>query len=196
LFQNDLIQPSNRANIIKPLNGLGIRRDGTNIPIVTDMRNCKNGWISPNPLTYDVQRAIQTVFDEPNYTGQVNVGNVCHDEIYTPMYRKYGKGYRNYMDINAGQIQYYIDNTQSEVYENPNFTTPSVVRSRLFVDPMGTVKPQYDRFPLTPYSWNKPYDGCDSYTHDELVFRQDIMDKQMRKMNQENWVYRWGNSIN
>ncbi len=195
LFYNDLIQPTRRPNTIAPLNSLGIRYDGTAQQVSTNMKNCTTGWISPNPLTYDVERAIQTVFDEPNYTGQVNVGNVCHDEIYSPMYSRYGKGYRNYMDINAGQIRYYIDNTQAEVYNDPNFTTPSAVRNRLFVDPMGTVKPQYDRFPLTPYSWNKPYDACDSSTHDALVFRQDMMEKQMRKMNQEDWVYRWGNVV-
>ncbi len=180
-----------------PLNTMGIRRDGTAVPVTTNMPGCANGWVSPNPITYDVQRAIQTVFDAPVYTGQVNVGNTCQDEIYTPQYRMYGKGYRNYMDINSGDVQYYLDNSRVEPYTTPDFITPATVTNQLYVDPMGQVKPEYNRVPLTDYSWNRApqtgqYSACDSYTHDTLEFRQDLMARQMRRMNQQNWAYRFG----
>jgi hypothetical protein len=180
---------------IYPLNALGIRLDGTAVPVTNDLQApCSNGWVYENPLTYDAPRAQRLVFDRPTYTGQVNVGNVCQDEIYSPAYSDYGKGYKNYMDINAGQIQYYLNGNGVDAYTSPVFSTPSTVSTRLFVDPMRIVKPQYDRQPLTPYSWKQPYDGCDSATHDTLEFRQDLMARQMRKRNQQTWEYRWGHA--
>lgn len=197
----DTIQPngSSQCQVITPLNSMGIRLDGTYNKVATPFSGCKTGFVTfDNPKSYDPIRAIRTVFDRPNYTGKVNVGNVCHDEIYDKMYTQYGKGYRNYMDINAGQIQYYIDSAVKDPYSYPNFTDPAVVRTRLFVDPNNIVKPQYDRWPMKEYSWNKQggkYDACDSYTHDTMEFRQDIMERQQRKNNQESWVNRWANTV-
>ena len=201
IFSNDKIQPNQEppCQRIAPLNSLGIRLDGRYKKVTTPFSGCREGFVTfDNPNTYDPVRAIRTVFDRPNYTGEVNVGNVCHDEIYSPRYKNYGKNYRNYMDIDAGQIQYYINESQKDVYNSPNFVTPSVVKNSLFVDPNGIVKPEYERFPLTDYSWNKKcgkYDACDSDTHDTLEHRQDIMSRQQRKNNQQSWVFRWGDHV-
>ncbi len=181
---------------IYPLNKMGLRLDATAIPVKTHMNNCKQGWIHQNPITFDSPRGIQTVFNAPPLVGSVNVGNVCHDEIYTPEFSKYGKGYRNYMDISSGQIIYYMDDATRHPYINPVFSTPAYVNSTLFVDPMGQVKPQYDRVPAVDYSWNKPYtDACDSFSHDQLEFRQDIISRQQRKNNQQRFEYRFGDTI-
>lgn len=201
-FKGQTILPrkSSKCSARIPLNSMGIRLDGRYKRVKTPYENCKQGFVTfDNPKSYDVMRAVRTVFDRPNYTGQVNVGDVCRDEIYDSMYDAYGKGYKNYMDINAGQIRYYIDESNMDVYSTPNYTTPSRVKNRLFVDPNGIVKPEYERFPLTEYSWNRYsngcYDACDSFTHDSLEHRQDLMARQQRKNNQQDWVYRWGSTV-
>ena len=202
VFDAPTIQPRNATTCSEnvPLNSMGIRLDGRYKRVKHNIPGCHTGFVTfDNPLSYCPVRAVRTVFDRPNYTGQVNVGNVCKDEIYDPMYSDYGKNYRNYMDINAGQIQYHIDKWRLDAYAEPNFSTPAKVTSKLFVDPNGIVKPEYERVPLNKYNWNKyqngSYDACDSFTHDTMEFRQDIMARQQRKNNQSDWVMRWGPQV-
>jgi hypothetical protein len=180
------------------LNRSGLRYDLSAIPVKTPSLGpaCRTGWVFQNPITYDAPRGIQTVFDAPPLTGAVNVGNTCHDEIYTPYFGRYGTKYRNYLDMNAGQITYYLDENTCRPFTSPVFTTPARVRGRLFVDPMGQVKPEYSRVPRVEYAWNCPYaDACDSATHDTLEFRQDLIARQQRKNDQQRWEYRWGETV-
>ena len=182
-----------------PINSMGIRLDGDYVKVDSDCGN-GTGYISGNPLTYDAPRAIRSVFDRPNYTGKVNVSNTCSDEIYKPMYDAYGKQkYDKYSDINTGSIQYYVDRNDTTPYTSPNFTANSIVKSRFFIDPNGNTLPTYDRQNLQECSSNQNkdcvYPNCLSDTNDQLVFREDIMSRQMRKMNQENWSYRYGNEV-
>lgn len=178
------------------LNKIGLRRDGRYEEVsVSRGPGCQKGWVTENPLSFDAVRAVRTVFNKPPYTGNVNVGDVCHDEIYSDQFSGIGGVYENYSSIQGGQIQYYIDSTTMNPYYTPNFITPALVQGVDFVDPNLAVKPQYERFPAQNYSWNRDYDECDSFTHDTLEFRQDIMSKQMRKQNQQSYVNRWGFQI-
>lgn len=196
--------PARTCEPLVPLNAMSIRLSGAYTPVSTDLNATGRGFVNfDNPTTLDSARALRMVFDRPNYTGQVNIGMRGPSEIYTPMYDRLGRGYSTYTDINAGDIRYYIDATEKDAYSTPNYTTPAAVRSSVYVDPMENAKPVYDRAPLTDYMWrplkstpqSTIYDACDSFTHDQLEFRQDIMARQQEKMNQRNWVYRWGNEV-
>ena len=60
---------------------------------------------------------------------------------------------------------------------------------------MEAIKPLYYRKPLVNYTKNpQAGQGSDQYTYDTLYFREDLMAKQMEKMNQERWSNRCGNS--
>jgi hypothetical protein len=104
------------------------------------------------------------------------------------------KGYTGPHDIKGGQINYYIRDSLGNVYATPNFTTPSIVYPTVYYDPMDVAKPLYTRESCVPYTWK--YNGanvaCDSFTHDSLQFREDLMEKQMRKMNRNSWEARYG----
>lgn len=152
---------------------------------------CPFGWIGSNPKLMDPVRAQKLVLDRPNYTGSVPVGDVEHDEIYTPKIQNYGAGYSSVMDITGGNIQYYIDPSISTPYFDPVYATPATVTYENVMDPMGVMKPVYKRDPHTKYSWNKcKPDACDSFTHDSLEFREELMALQSQKRNQSNWMYR------
>lgn len=186
--------PSKRQHL--PLNKLGIRLNTHDYTAVhNNTTGCQStGYLGCNPLLVSAPRGNTLLLDKPNYTGEVCVGDVEHDEIYTPYYARYGKGYTDIPSINAGQIQYYVGSLPN-AYEKPNFVTPASVTHEVIKDPMGVYRPQYNRHSLQSYSWNKcNQDECDSYTHDTLEFRQELMEKQMRKRNEQAWNARWSKS--
>ncbi len=159
------------------------------VPLQTDGRKCYAGF---NPILVDGMRAQRLMLDRPHYTGEIAVGNVCNDKIYSKHLRNYGKHYTSYKDITGGQIQYWVSPSSKNAYVEPVFCTPALVDHSLYVDPMGNVKPEYNRLTSAQYDWDKcNQDSCDSFTHDQLEFRQELMEKQMRKRNQQEWKFRF-----
>jgi hypothetical protein len=188
------IQPNNEPTTYQNLNTLGLSSatDYTQIDCKNFNGGCAGGYAGHNPKLFDSARAQLLLLDRPHLSGGVAVGNVCHDEIYTPYFRNYGKNYTSYKDINAGQIQYYVDSDTSGAYFRPNFPEPALVTHEVFIDPMGSIKPQYNRETFQKYGWDScNKDNCDSFTHDTLEFRQELMEKQMRKINQQRWQSRY-----
>jgi hypothetical protein len=121
------------------------------------------------------------------------------DQIYTdPRLCNYGKDYRTYSDITAGQILYYVDRSIQDAYFEPNFVSTANVDSYIYQDPMSALKPRYDRYPLScdnPVQNTKDkFEYCLSSMQDSTAFREDIMSKQMAKMNQQSWTARYGSS--
>jgi hypothetical protein len=166
-----------------------------------DPKNC--GLRGTNPKLRDVIRGGWLNLDRPHLMGEVPVGDVKKDMIYTDNISRYGGIYPNYNSIPSGQIQYYVDGKLSGAYYEPVFHSPAVVKMDLFTDPMGNVKPQYIRNPLQPYQWKPDHcakreycgvtDGasCFSETHDSLRFREDLMERQQRKNLEMEWQPRW-----
>lgn len=190
------IQPVHKKDEIIPLNSLGLRYAKGYTPVNCSDGSCPYGFEGHNPKLIDTPRAQLLILDKPHLTGEVAVGNVCHDEIYTPYYSQYGKNYANYSNMNTGQIQYYISTDQTDAYFKPNFIDPALVHHETFIDPMGVIRPQYSRQTIKQYDWDKcNKDECDSLTHDTLEFRQELMEKQMRKQNEQRWEPRWSKTV-
>ena len=133
---------------------------------------------------------VQTL-DLPPITGEMKLSALPHDKLLD----KYGQGYRTYSDVNAGQIMYYIDRSIEDPYFTPNFVTSATSTGVLYKDPMGALKPRYNRKPLTSTNPIGPerdnYEGCLSWMQDSLDHRQDLMSLQMRKMNEQTYAPRW-----
>jgi hypothetical protein len=118
------------------------------------------------------------------------------DKIYTDKnLNNYGKSYRTYSDINAGQITYYIDKSIKDPFFSPLFSTPISSQGILYRDPMGAFKAQYEREPLisnNPINTHKNYyKGGLSWIEDSQEHREDLLSKQMRKHNEQRWSPRW-----
>jgi hypothetical protein len=105
----------------------------------------------------------------------------------------YGKKYKSYSDINAGQIQYYSSELTDYPYNEPNFVTKSNVISGLFKDPMDNVKPYYDMNPIKDYNPLRNTQTNDklSWLEDSQHHRENILASQMSKINQTKWTTRW-----
>jgi hypothetical protein len=127
----------------------------------------------------------------PPITSDTKLETLLHDTSLD----KYGQGYRDYTDVNAGQIMYYVDKEQEDPYYTPNFVTSATATGVLYQDPMGAMKPRYNRKPLTDDnpigSERNNYEGGLSWIQDSLSHRQDLMSLQMRKRNQERYEPRW-----
>ena len=133
---------------------------------------------------------VQTLDKIPS-TSEITFGQLLTDKRLD----KYGQNYKTYSDINAGDVTYYVDKEDSDPYFTPNFVTTAKTTGVLYQDPMGAMKPQYIREPITDDNpiGNKRdnYEGCLSWMQDSLSHRQDLTSLQMRKMNQQRYEPRW-----
>jgi len=133
-------------------------------------------------------------------------GEVKLSEVYSDKLKGYGKSYKRYSDINAGQIMYYQDRSIQEPYFNPLFTTPNEYATVMYRDPMGGVSAEYPRKMRYP---NPVASGCDvtyapvggpdvgpdgynlTFLRDTQLHREDLLSWQMAKMNKNRYSNRY-----
>ena len=130
--------------------------------------------------------------DKPAYDG--NYGNISLNEDFNKhenLTKINDSNYQTYSDINYGQITYYIDKNIQEPYFKPNFTNKTCITHEIFEDPMGSIKPQYNRKKIYNNNKKNKYNGNLSWLEDSLEHREDLMSLQMRKINQERWSNMW-----
>ena len=111
-------------------------------------------------------------------------GNPMYN-IYDPRFTGYGDSNRSYYDVNLGQIKYYYSDV--DAYRTPNFIVRNKVDHVDMIDPMGKT---YSEYPRTA-----ALDDVKDVVHDDWMaksteFREDIMEKLMRKNNSESWQLR------
>jgi hypothetical protein len=151
----------------------------------------KNVYISNDPrLISSIHNGQVLPLNLPPNTCDIKLDTLNTDNSLN----RYGQNYKTYSDINAGQITYYVDKSIEGAFFEPNFSSESQMFGTLYKDPMGTIKPQYDRQPLTYNSINTKnnvYTGGLSWIQDSQEHRQDLLALQMRRRNQERWEPRW-----
>ena len=128
---------------------------------------------------------IQT-FSSPPISGSVKPEN-----MYLPRAFQAGGQYNSYKDINIGQITYFVDPATKNPFYQPVYSQSEVeVERKMYIDPMGTVKPeilikQKDVNQTTKYIGNMGY-GLTSL-RDSTSHREDLMALQRRKFNSQRW---------
>jgi len=152
----------------------------------------KGQWVSNDPRLISAAHSGQIMsLDCPPIDGRIPLDKVATDKSLDG----YGKYYTTYSDINAGHITYYINNSISDPYFEPLFTSNARTTGKLYRDPMGAFKPQYEREPLIrkdPINSDKNvYEGGLSWLQDSQEHREDILASQMRKHNEQRWSCRW-----
>ena len=152
-------------------------------------------WMSWDPLLFSNTRVNYTPLDRPPTYGQVRMKNIYKDG-YT---YDNALGYQTYDKIGDGDITYYIDESIQDAFYHPVFSEPAEEQSQLFIDPMGGIKPEYNRKPIinteNPTTTKQScYPYSLSFIQDSQSQREDLMSLQTRKMNQTKWSARWANS--
>lgn len=105
--------------------------------------------------------------------------------IYDPRFTGYGDANRSYYDVNLGQIKYYYSDV--DAYRSPNFIIRNKVDHVDMIDPMGKV---YHEYPRTASLEDVNDTVHDDWMAKSTEFREDIMEKLMRKNNSQSWQLR------
>jgi hypothetical protein len=115
-------------------------------------------------------------------------------DIYKPSLNNYGQHYSSYKDVNTGQIHYYTSSDLSNPLIKPVFSINSQIKKTVFIDPMGSSTPNYNRTPNTIHNRNiSDY----QYMRDSLEHREDIISKQMESNRyRTDWAMRYNQFIN
>ena len=155
------------------------------------VQNCSNyscpktQYISRDPRLISVPHSGQVItLDQPPLDSSVNLSQLPYDTNLD----SYGQRYNTYSNINAGTIAYYINKEREDAFHSPNFVTPAIVEKSLYRDPMGAMKPQYNR--KTTFCIPQE-DNTLSWITDSQEHRQDLLSRQMRKRNEQRWEPRW-----
>jgi hypothetical protein len=153
--------------------------------------NGKVAYTSTDPRLISTLHNGQTlILDRPPLNSTTKLSTINTDSTLDG----YGQNYRTYSDIEAGQIMYYTNKSQKEVFYEPLFSPGTHITKTMYKDPMGAVKPQYNRTPAkytNPLNNNKNtnYEGKLSWIQDSQEHRQDLMSLQMRKQNKQRWEH-------
>ena len=182
------------CNEPKKKNGISILNpQALNNKYATDFYPIDSGkrWGSRDPKLFSASHEQVLTVDRPPIDGRIPL-----EQIYTDTsLDSYGKNYGTYSDINAGHITYYIDKSIEDPFFEPLYTNKIVSVGEIYKDPMGGIKPQYERRPLTqtdPINMDRSsYNGCLSWMEDTQEHREDLLSKQMSKYNQQRWEPRW-----
>ncbi len=196
-FENDIQNPSKSQTGITPYNpsvyNSHLSKDFFPYCVKDNQQKDKEYYTSTDPRLRDVVRNGTTqILDRPPINHTVKLKNVYDENL-----RNYGKNYTDYSSINGGQILYYNDKSIQNAYFEPNFVDPIQVSGFVYRDPMSTFKPQYIRTPATQQPNPVNNTKCSQYKYnlssitDTVEHRQDLMSKQMSKMNQSRYIPRW-----
>ena len=170
----------------------------------SSFQTIKNPACSPHESTYVTNdpRLISgshngqiLTLDRPPLNSSVKL-----KDVYTnPQLKYYGDKYTDYNSINAGQILYYNDKSIEDPFYTPVFVNGSKVVSFMEKDPMGAYKPYYNRYPLIEPNLLRTRgdtNGELTWIRDSQEFREDIISKQMDKMNKTRYATRWFSNKN
>ena len=198
MFYDKTIQPSileseNDKVVFLNKDKITIPKSGYNFIPITENKTegkteKKTSYISlDDPRLYDASRNITTFLDSVPL-GQGGIINF--NELYTDKYKDYGKPYKNYEDINIGNIIYRTEvGVDSEPFKNPNFVIKSGVKYDLFRNPMDNVQAEYRRIPFSREEGQELTDL--EKNRMDMTFREDLMATQDLKINSRKWNYRW-----
>jgi hypothetical protein len=140
------------------------------------------GYTKKNDGRLSSARSTSMTLDMPPYEGDVPL-----NKVYSEKLNDIKTGfYKNYEDIKSGQIIYYDDNELSKPFYNPNFILESDVNYIMYKDPMGSIKPVYEKN-ITSSCQIKGPKWLTYSTH----HREDLMSKQMNVMNQTRYMSRY-----
>ena len=160
-------------------------------------RTACNGttYLNSDARLYNAAGPSFLQLDRPPYDSSVKLSTLPEDKSLD----YYGQNYKSYSDINAGHILYYISRDREDAFYEPLFSSDSTTIGVMYKDPMGSMKPQYDRIPKDDYNPIRD-NPCDvsgkfnlSWMKDSQFHREDLISKQMRKRNEQRFAPRWTN---
>ena len=152
--------------------------------------NKPDGSVKSN--THDGQ---YTIVDVPYRDSGVDLNQL--DKIYGDDFNGYKTSYVNYDQIEGGDITYYVNKENAVPFISPIFSSDFNATSVLYKDPMGGVYPVYIRQPNKPtnkLTGRNTFEYGLSWVEDTNEHREDILARNIQKINKNRWDARWGNN--
>jgi hypothetical protein len=147
-------------------------------------------YLNSDPRLYN-QGGTWLQLDRPPLTSSTKLSTLTTDKSLNC----YGQGYTSYADVNAGQYIYYISKNREDAFYEPIFNSKATSVGTMYKDPMGGMKPQYNRIPDNQYNPILSNDAsCSTFLRDTQSHREDITSLQMRKRNEQRYAPRWTNN--
>ena len=142
--------------------------------------------IDPQLIRDDVSKERKEELPKRNEWSQKMYLEADGNDPYDPRDTGYSDSNRSYYDTKLGQIKYYY--TDTDAYRKPNFVIRNKIDHVDFIDPMSNVDSRYIR--------SEALDDVHDMVHDDWIeksteFREDIMERLMRKNNSMNWQLRF-----
>ena len=144
-------------------------------------------YTSSDPRLYN-QGGTWLHLDRPPINSSIKLNSLNTDKSLN----RYGKGYTSYSDINAGQYIYYVNKEREDAFYKPLFSKEAICIGTMYKDPMGSMKPQYNRIPIDQNNEINEYSL--SFMKDTQSHREDILALQMSKKNEQRYEPLWGSS--
>lgn len=166
-----------------------------------DVKDCPrsscNGttYLNSDPRLYNAAGPTWLQLDRPPLVSTPKLNTLTNNKSLD----YYGQNYSSYADVNAGQVLYYISKDREDAFYEPLFAEKATAVGTMYQDPMGNMKPQYDRVPDEKYDpilqdpCDVTGDYCLSWIRDSQFQREDLLARQMRRRNQERFAPRWTN---
>jgi len=107
-------------------------------------------------------------------------------QVYDPRFTGYGDEYRGYEDVQLGNVRYYY--TDVDAYKSPNFVIRNKVDHVDMQQPMGDI---YSSYPREAALEDVRDIVNDDWMAKSTEFREDLMERQMRKSNARQWQLRF-----
>lgn len=147
---------------------------------------CKDGcphvtYASRDPRLRNGMRGDLLRLDRPPSDSTIKL-----KDMYGCNLQGYGTNYKDYSDITAGDITYYIDKSVEEgTFYEPVFSTQEHSIGEIYKDPMDNMEYRYNRYPLHPSNpitkkgCKNDY-TCLSFTDNTSKHREDMMTSWFR----------------
>lgn len=158
-----------------------INTDTSIRPADIDFVKLPNGkYTSLDPRLYDSPRSQRLELNRPPLVSlqtqpQESLQNIQGNHVGF---------YKDYESIRGGNIKYYSDLLFSAPFGVINFSIPSYTVPLIMTDPMGSIKPYYERIPINNQNTSL-YDY--SFVRDTSGFREDIMATQRQRGLRSGW---------
>lgn len=142
--------------------------------------NNLNAFTCPDdPRLFDAARGFTVPIDSP----PISINSYEAEEAKGNINPGYGKSYRWYNDINAGQITYYIDKSLQDAYFNPVYTNEALIKRYCYKDPMDKTSIMWIRRGMI----SDKNDACLSSITDLNEIREEQLSTMMRARNRQRY---------
>lgn len=137
-------------------------------------------------------KSIYSLYDTVYLDKKPNKGIINIDNIYNIDNSNYGGIYKDYSDINSGNVKYYVRPSLTQIRNNNVYSKSGIISKMLYKNPQMTIKPDYLYKPLFNDNNSEPMNPflIKDVQH-TLNNREELISLQTRNMDNNSYSKRF-----